>query len=76
MPASLTFGSFGDIITTIQIAQQLYKALGESRGSAKRYQELRQDLDGYIRVLTLVSYAVQRSLQSLNRLGGFDVSTI
>ena len=54
MPASLTFGSFGDIITTIQITQQLYEALSESRGSAKRYQEVRQDLESFIRVLMFV----------------------
>lgn len=77
MPASLTFGSFGDIITTIQITQKLCLALSESRGSAKKYQELRQGLARVVEVLFFVSYDLQRQyLQSLTIQGNCDVSAV
>ncbi|KAI0875786.1 hypothetical protein GGS24DRAFT_272331 [Hypoxylon argillaceum] len=64
MSASFTFGSFGDIIALTQIAVQLGRALSASRGSAKEYQDLRQDLDGFVKVLTLVIATYQQYEQS------------
>ena len=55
MSVSLTFGSFGDIITMIQITQKLCQALSESNGSSKEFQELQQDFNGFVKVLILVS---------------------
>lgn len=43
---AFTFGCLGDIIAVV-----FGKALGESTGSAKEYQDLRKDLDGFARIL-------------------------
>lgn len=51
MKFGLTFGSLGDIIAVSQIAIELSRTLGSAGGSTKQYQELREGLDGFVRVL-------------------------
>ncbi|OIW29471.1 hypothetical protein CONLIGDRAFT_328831 [Coniochaeta ligniaria NRRL 30616] len=51
MSATFTFGSLGDIITISQLVYQLARALDDSRGSSKSYQELRKDLDVFGQIL-------------------------
>ena len=48
---AITFGSVGDIITTVQIAAKLLEILSASRGSAREFQELVVELRAYHRVL-------------------------
>lgn len=55
MSAAFTFGSLGDIIAICQIAWSLGKALTDSHGSAKDYQDLKQDLEVFAQVLMQVS---------------------
>lgn len=58
MEVALTFGSLGDIIAICQVAVQLGRAIGVGSGvgeSAKEYQEFRQDLDAFVRILMQVS---------------------
>lgn len=55
MPAAFSFGSFGDIIATAQLAYRLAQALSDSRGSSVEYQELISELD-----------TLSNALQSLN----------
>ena len=45
MSAAFTFGSLGDLIAISTLVYQLARALNESSGSAKAYQDLRHDLD-------------------------------
>lgn len=55
MEVALTFGSLGDIIAVCQLAIHLGRAIGNSQyGSAKEYQALRKDLDGFVKVLMQV----------------------
>ncbi|WAO84146.1 Hypothetical protein NCS54_00135200 [Fusarium falciforme] len=58
MEAALTFGSLGDIIQLCQLAIQLGRAVGVGCGavgeSSKEYQELREDLNFFVRILTQV----------------------
>ena len=58
MEVALTFGSLGDIIQLCQLAIQLGRAVGVGCGavgeSVKEYQELRDDLDFSVRILTQV----------------------
>lgn len=49
-----TFGSFGDIITTIGLAVQVRKALSESAGSSEEYHNLLADLDSFSHLLHTV----------------------
>ncbi|RYO92152.1 hypothetical protein DL762_001810 [Monosporascus cannonballus] len=51
MEIALTFGSVGDILAICQVVIQLSRALGSTAGSVRQYQELRDDLDGFVRVL-------------------------
>ncbi|CZR63961.1 uncharacterized protein PAC_13858 [Phialocephala subalpina] len=55
--SGITFGSVGDIIAVGQIALALAKALSDSRGSAKEYQDLVKELQAFeqalLQVLTL-----------------------
>jgi hypothetical protein len=44
---SITFGSVGDIIAVVQIAWSLAKALADSAGSAKEYQDLIKELQTF-----------------------------
>ncbi|RSL55315.1 hypothetical protein CEP53_007124 [Fusarium sp. AF-6] len=58
MEVALTFGSLGDIIHLCQLAIQLGQAVGVGCGavgeSAKEYQELREDLNLFVHILTQV----------------------
>jgi hypothetical protein len=47
----------GDIIAVGQIAWALARALTESRGSAREYQGLVKELEGFDKALLQVSYA-------------------
>lgn len=51
MSVGFTFGSLGDILQLCQIGIAVGKALNESRGSARDYQNLRNDLDQFVHVL-------------------------
>jgi len=68
MSAAFTFGSFGDVIILYQVATELAQALSGSRGSAKRYQELRKRLEDFTRILIAVSYFCSSSGECLDRL--------
>jgi len=54
MSFGLTYGSFGDIITTIKLVSRLVQALSESRGSRREFQDLVADLRLYQHVLDQV----------------------
>lgn len=58
MSVAFTFGSFGDIIAICQIAVKLSHALGvgsrAAGGSAREYQDLRQDVDNFVQILVKV----------------------
>jgi len=51
----ITFGSVGDIIAVGQLARALAQALSEARGSAKQYQGLVKELQGFEKALLQVS---------------------
>ncbi|KAB5550919.1 hypothetical protein GE09DRAFT_154848 [Coniochaeta sp. 2T2.1] len=51
MSAAFSFGSLGDIIAICQLAYEFARALHDSTGSAKEYQELREDVDGSTQLL-------------------------
>jgi hypothetical protein len=53
---AITFGSVGDIISTVQIAIQLLTALNESRGSASEFQDLVKSLSTFHRILEQVCF--------------------
>ncbi|KAK3941234.1 hypothetical protein QBC46DRAFT_353431 [Diplogelasinospora grovesii] len=55
MEVALTFGSLGDIIAICQIVIELSRALGSTAGSAREYQDIREDLDSFVRVLMQVT---------------------
>ncbi|WYZ36717.1 hypothetical protein EsH8_II_000223 [Colletotrichum jinshuiense] len=59
MSAVFTFGSLGDILTLCQIAMALGKAVGDSQGSAKTYQALKNDIDAFVHILMKVLGALQ-----------------
>lgn len=52
--SGISFGSVGDIIAVGQIAWALAKALTESRGSAREYQGLIKELEGFDKALLQV----------------------
>ena len=52
--SGITFGSVGDIIAVGQIAWALAKALTDSRGSAKEYQDLIKELQAFDQALLQV----------------------
>ena len=54
MECGLAFGSVGDIISICRIVIELRRALRDTAGSAQQYQELRKDLDDYLRILMQV----------------------
>ncbi|KAK6084031.1 hypothetical protein SCUP515_01727 [Seiridium cupressi] len=47
MSAGFTYGSFGDIITTIQLLSQLTQALSEARGSRHEFQDMVHELRAF-----------------------------
>ena len=63
MSVGITFGSVGDIIALGQIAWSLAKALSDSRGSAREYQDLAKELRTFDQALLQVGlglYVLQR----------------
>ncbi|KAI1879523.1 hypothetical protein JX265_002477 [Neoarthrinium moseri] len=73
MATAFTFGALGDIISLCQLSIQLSRALSSSRGSPKQYQDLRKDLDQFIRSLseviaTFQGYEASPILDTLNRV--------
>ncbi|RSL90954.1 hypothetical protein CEP51_000518 [Fusarium floridanum] len=64
MEVALTFGSLGDIIAICQVAVQLGRAIGIGSGvvgeSAKEYQDFREDLDAFVRILMQVVATYQQ----------------
>lgn len=60
MEVGLTFGSLGDIIAICQLSVQLSRALGlgcrAAGGSAKDYEDLRQDLALFVQILLQVGF--------------------
>ncbi|KAI8719316.1 hypothetical protein NCS52_00712200 [Fusarium sp. LHS14.1] len=75
MEVALTFGSLGDIIQLCQLAIQLTQAVGvgcQGAGeSVKEYQELRDDLGLFVRILTQV-VATYEKHESSPYLEGLD----
>lgn len=63
MPFNLTYGSFGDAITTAQLVYRLSQALSESRGSARGLQDLVVELRLYQNVLQQVWFACRRMVE-------------
>ncbi|KAL6364619.1 hypothetical protein LRP88_02022 [Fusarium phalaenopsidis] len=65
MEVALTFGSLGDIIAICQVAVQLGRAIGVGSRvvgeSAKEYQDFREDLDAFVRILMQVGLNVSIS---------------
>lgn len=49
-----TFGSFGDILSILQLARTVQTLLCDSRGTSPQYQDLLLELDSTLRVLHLV----------------------
>ncbi|KAK3896403.1 hypothetical protein C8A05DRAFT_20612 [Staphylotrichum tortipilum] len=75
MEAALTFGSLGDIMAVCQLAIYLGRAIGSSQyGSAKEYQALRKDLDGFVKALMQV-VATYPQREFTPYLEGLDTST-
>lgn len=66
MAASFSFGSVGDIIALCQIAVELGRALNDTRGSAKEYQYLQQDLFDFVNVLGQVLHHIEVQGRSTN----------
>lgn len=59
MPFAATFGSVGDFIAICQVAAKLGKALGNGYcGSSTEYQDLRNQLDVFVLMLTHVSFTI------------------
>lgn len=55
---AFTFGSFGDILSIIDLAVKIRKALGDGTGSSKDYQALLFELDSFSDVLTTLHNAI------------------
>jgi hypothetical protein len=51
MPAAVTFGSVGDIITAVGVIKDLIVALSDSRGSSADYQRIISELTNLERIL-------------------------
>ena len=62
---SLTYGSFGDIITTVQLASRLLQALSDSRGSAREFRDLVVELRVFHRLLDNVRLPTDHPLNSI-----------
>ena len=63
-----TFGSFGDIITLIQLADAVRKSLSETRGSVANCERLMGYLDGFSQSLE----HVMKRLEPCNNTGSRD----
>ncbi|ETS84733.1 hypothetical protein PFICI_02758 [Pestalotiopsis fici W106-1] len=70
MSASFTFGSFGDIITTVQLVWRLSQAISDSHGSAQEFRELVDELNLFHKTLDeLLNFWQSRSRSAeLDRL--------
>lgn len=72
MSLSLTSGSFGDAITTIQLVYRLTKALSASSGSARELQDLVAELRLYQNVLQQVRFVASRVLSKTHSFATVD----
>jgi hypothetical protein len=63
MSCNLTYGSFGDAITTAQLVYRLAQALSASRGSARELQDLVAELRIFQNVLQQVYSHTPQSLR-------------
>ncbi|KAI1843081.1 hypothetical protein JX266_010770 [Neoarthrinium moseri] len=63
MSFNLTYGAFGDLITTIQLICQLTQALSESRGARGEFQELVVELREFQGLLQMLQLFWQRKKQ-------------
>jgi len=59
MSLGLSFGSFGDVITTIQLVHRLAQTLSDSRGAARELQTLVVELRLFQNVLQQVHLRLQ-----------------
>ncbi|KAI4594416.1 hypothetical protein KJ359_008442 [Pestalotiopsis sp. 9143b] len=62
MSASFTFGSFGDIITTVQLVWRLSQAISESHGSAQEFRDLVKELNLFYAALHEVGFHSRRTI--------------
>jgi hypothetical protein len=67
--------SFGDIVTTINIAQSIYKALSDSTGSSYEYQRLIQEVHSFEQALRIVERAIIVMPPSGQLAKGIEVET-
>lgn len=58
--STITFGSVGDIISICLLAKEIIGAIDESRGSAKEYQELTDELRSLERALLEAALLLDR----------------
>ncbi|TFY76066.1 hypothetical protein EWM64_g7947 [Hericium alpestre] len=66
MSVSFTFGAFGDIVSLIQLATSVSKALHESIGASMEYQELVMEVDSFVKTMNCVHHIM--SFQGPDRL--------
>ena len=50
--------SFGDIVTAVNIAHSIYKALSDSTGSSSEYQSLITEVHSFEKALTTIEHAI------------------
>ncbi|RDX54696.1 hypothetical protein OH76DRAFT_1398079 [Lentinus brumalis] len=62
MPFPISFSSFGDIVTAVDLAMRISKALSSSCGSSYEYQYLIQELDALAHVLQLADTATRTGM--------------
>lgn len=63
---AFTFGSFGDIVSLIELTLRVRKALSDSTGSSEEYQALILELQGFSDLLSMTR-ATLHSLKATNR---------
>ncbi|VUC26916.1 unnamed protein product [Clonostachys rosea] len=61
MAVAFSSGGLGEILAICQIGLSLGKAISDERGSAKDYQEFRQDVDSLIKVLMQVVVTYEKA---------------
>ena len=66
MPAALAFGSFGDFVSLVQVANELRIAILNNRGAYTEYLQLVDELDKLIALLG----SVERTQQDFTRITG------
>ncbi|RDX42922.1 hypothetical protein OH76DRAFT_1257022 [Lentinus brumalis] len=62
MPIPISFSSFGDIVTAVDLALRISKALSSSTGSSYEYHYLIQELDALAHVLQLTDTATRTGM--------------